>query len=235
MQQLATAKILEVFRSIQGEGPYMGAAQVFVRFFECNMHCTWCDTPASIGDTSRNYQEVPLPDLLAQVKDLSASCHSVSITGGEPLVQAEFLKEFLPQLKAAGMKIYLDTNGTLPDQLRQVIDDIDIIAMDIKLPSSTQEKPFWAEHEEFLRTALRKEAFIKVVISKATSDADVHKAVDMVRHSAPNIVFILQPNYFDMKEQGGCVTRCVELQKYCSQFLKDVRIIPQVHKYMKLR
>src|SRR6185436_20021313 len=62
-----TAKIMEVFRSIQGEGPYAGAAQVFVRFFECNMHCVWCDTPASIGDTSRNYMEMDLQELLNQV------------------------------------------------------------------------------------------------------------------------------------------------------------------------
>ena len=43
------ANILEVFQSIQGEGKYAGVKQVFVRFFECNMHCVWCDTPHSIG------------------------------------------------------------------------------------------------------------------------------------------------------------------------------------------
>ena len=46
------ANISEIFQSIQGEGKYAGASQVFVRFFECNMHCAWCDTPHAIGDTS---------------------------------------------------------------------------------------------------------------------------------------------------------------------------------------
>ena len=46
------ARILEIFKSTQGEGKYVGAWQIFVRFFECNMHCVWCDTPHSIGDTT---------------------------------------------------------------------------------------------------------------------------------------------------------------------------------------
>lgn len=213
----------------------MGVAQVFVRFFECNMHCTWCDTPASIGDTSRNYKEVALPDLLAQVKGLYDGCHSVSITGGEPLVQADFLKEFLPQLRQAGMKVYLETNGIMPNELAQVMAHVDIIAMDIKLPSSTQQPAFWAEHEEFLRLALQKEFFIKAVVSKSTTDEDVRRAAELVHRSAPKAVFILQPNYFDMKEESGCIARCVQLQKDCSKILENARIIPQVHKFMKLR
>ncbi len=228
-----TAKIMEIFRSIQGEGPYAGAAQVFVRFFECNIHCSWCDTPASIGDTSRNYKEIGQAELLAQVKALYEGCHSVSITGGEPLVQAGFLKEFLPELRQAGMKVYLETNGILPKELAMVIDDVDIVSMDLKLPSSTGEKAFWREHEEFLRIAVKKETFLKVVVTKDTSDVDVYQAVELVKGIAPDAVFILQPNYFDMKE--GSVERCVALQKYCSKFLTNVRVLPQTHKFMKLR
>jgi 7-carboxy-7-deazaguanine synthase len=228
------AKILEVFRSIQGEGPYAGAAQVFVRFFECNMHCSWCDTPASIGDTSRNYKDVSQEELFKQVKELYDGCHSVSITGGEPLIHVEFLKSFLPQLRQAGMRVYLETNGTLPKELAQVIQDVDIVAMDVKLPSSTGEKAFWNEHEEFLRVAIRQETFIKAVISDITSDEDVHRAVDLVKRIAPDTLFILQPNYFDMKN-GQCVARCVLFQKYCSKFLNNVRVLPQTHKFMKLR
>jgi 7-carboxy-7-deazaguanine synthase len=209
--------------------------QVFVRFFECNMHCSWCDTPASIGDTSRNYSDVTLLDLFHQVELLYEGCHSVSITGGEPLLQNAFLKEFLPQLRHWGMKIYLETNGTLPKELSEIIDFVDIVAMDIKLPSSTGEKSFWVEHEEFLRVALQKEVFVKAVISKETSDQDLRRAVDLVHRLAPQAVFVLQPNYFDMKAQDGCIARCMELEKYCSKFLSNVRIIPQVHKFIKVR
>ncbi len=235
MPALQSAKILEVFRSIQGEGLYLGLPQVFVRFFECNMHCVWCDSPASIGDTSRNYKDIAIEALAAQIVTLYDACHSVSITGGEPLLQVEALKVLLPILREREMTIYLETNGVLPKELAMVIHDVDIVAMDFKLPSSTKEKPFWREHEEFLHIAQARDVFIKTVITKDTTDDDVYQAVDLVRKIDPDLCFILQPNYFDMKESNDCIVKCVELQKYCMKILKDVRVIPQVHKFMKLR
>ena len=227
------AKILEIFRSIQGEGKYAGASQVFVRFFECNMHCVWCDTPASIGDGKREYKEINGQDLLKKVDELYEGCHSVSITGGEPLLQKDFLKSFCHALKRSKKKIYLDTNGTLPDALKSIIKDVDIIAMDIKLPSSTKQRAFWQEHKEFLKIAQRKEVFIKTVISLDTHAQEVIKAAKLVAQIDPKILFILQPNYLDLRKD--IIEQCLEHQKSCAKFLRNVRILPQVHKFMKLR
>lgn len=227
------AKVLEIFRSIQGEAKYLGAAQVFVRFFECNMHCVWCDTPGSIGDTTREYKEYSSEQLLDIIRPMYEGCHSVSITGGEPLVQTEFLKEFLPKLRHEGMKIFLETNGVMPIELREIIDLVDIVSMDLKLPSSTKERAYWKEHEEFLRIARVKETFTKTVISMDTNDDEVYQAVSLVAKIDPSILFILQPNFLDMK--SGVIPKCQEYHSYAKKFLDDVRIIPQTHKYMKLR
>ena len=227
------AKILEIFHSIQGEGRYAGVPQVFVRLFECNMHCVWCDTPGSIGDGKREYKEMSLEDVVAQVNDNFDNAHSVSITGGEPLLQKDFLKSLCHDLHREGKKIYLDTNGTLPEALAEIINGIDIIAMDIKLPSSTKQRSFWAEHKEFLQIARRKEVFIKAVISLDTKKEDIIKAAKLVAAIDPEILFILQPNYLDMKK--GIIEDCVVYQKSCAKILKDVRILPQVHKFMKIR
>ena len=230
---MKTAKILEVFRSIQGEGRYVGLPQVFVRLFECNMHCVWCDTPHSIGDGKREYQEISAEALLAQVDALYDGAHSVSITGGEPLLQDEFLKGFCHALKKSKKKIYLDTNGTLPAALKKIIKDVDVIAMDIKLPSSTKDRAYWNEHKEFLKIARRKEVFIKMVVSVDTDAHEVMKAGKLVASIDPKILFILQPNWLDMKK--GVIENCVAYQQQLSGILKDVRIIPQTHKMMKLR
>lgn len=227
------AKIIEVFRSIQGEGKYVGLPQVFVRLFECNMHCVWCDTPGSIGDGKREYTQVSVENLLSQVDKLYEGCHSVSITGGEPLLQSDFLKVFCHALKASKKKIYLDTNGTMPDALSMIIKDVDIIAMDIKLPSSTKQKAYWSEHKKFLEIASKKDLFIKAVITLDTHREDVVKAAKLVALVDPAIEFFLQPNFLDMKK--GVVEKCLEHQKTCAKYLQHVRILPQVHKYMKLR
>jgi len=148
------AKVSEIFQSIQGEGKYAGVRQVFVRFFECNMHCVWCDTPGSIGDTERNFYDYTPDDLWREICRLKQDCHSVSLTGGEPLVQKDFIKALLPRLKEAGMRTYLETNGIFHEALEELIKNVDIISMDLKLPSSTKCQSFWinsAVSQEFLR------------------------------------------------------------------------------------
>ena len=227
------AKVLDIFRSIQGEGKYAGIVQVFVRFFECNMHCVWCDTPNSIGDTTRNYTEISKEQMMEQIKLLWKKDHSLSLTGGEPLLHKDFIKSMLPLLKKENILSYLETNGTLPQELNEIIDGIDIIAMDLKLQSSTKTREYWDEHEEFLKIASKKDVFVKIVISSQTIKEDVKKAVDLVASLDKNLLFILQPNYFDMN--NGVVQKCVDFQEDCRKVLKNVRIIPQMHKMMRVK
>jgi len=101
------------------------------------------------------------------------------------------------------------------------------------LPSSTQCQPYWREHKEFLKIANQKEVFVKSVISSETQADDVNEAVNLVFDIDPDILFILQPNYFD--RQNGVMNKCLDYQKLCSRRLKNVRIVPQVHKQMKVR
>ena len=234
-------KILEIFRSIQGEGQYAGVPQVFVRFYECNMHCVWCDTPHSIGPLAKDhlkgasprYIEKSVDDIFKEVSKLWDDAHSVSLTGGEPLLQVETIKKLIPQFKKARMPIYLETNGVLPKELKAVIDGVDIVAMDIKLPSSTKWRPFWDEHKAFLKIAREKDVFIKTVVSSQTDTDDVFKAIDLVEAIDPEILFILQPNTFDL--QNGVMKKCLDYQKEGLKKLKNVRIMPQMHKFMKVR
>jgi organic radical activating enzyme len=227
------ANLCEIFDSIQGEGPYAGVRQVFVRFFECNMHCTWCDTPASIGDTTRNFETLALDDVMAQMEKRWQSMHSVSLTGGEPLLQAEFISSLLDRMASRKMPAYLETNGTLPDALAKVIDRVAIVAMDIKLPSSTKAGVFWREHEEFLKIALQQETFVKAVVTSDTAVSDVEEMIALLSRVAPEIPVILQPNTYQLN--NGVMPRCVEFHQLCLRHLKDVRVMPQMHKFMKIR
>ena len=153
--------------------------------------------------------------------------------GGERLLQKDFLQTLLPHLKESGMGVYLETNGILPQELEAVIDDVDIIAMDFKLPSSTQCRPYWQEHEAFLKKAREKDVFIKAVISSGTLQEDIAASVELAAGIDPDIFFILQPNYFD--RHNGVLQKCREYQDYCLKYLRHVRIVPQMHKVWKVR
>ena len=229
------SEIKDIFSSVQGEGIFAGARQIFIRFKRCNMACAFCDT-SSEGAVKEYSPAV----LIREIKALDKSKgphHSVSLTGGEPLIYTEFLKSFLPLLKREKFKSYLETNGTLPGELEEVIDLIDIVAMDFKLPSSTGQRAYWKEHLEFLRIAVRKKVFVKSVIAADTKKDDIEEAVKLIRMVNKNIPFIIQPaeavKNFDKKASSSRLLEFLDIA--LKNEVENSRVIPQMHKIMGLR
>ena len=228
------ADLVEIFSSFQGEGLFVGAKQIFIRFARCNLNCSFCDTQkdAVIKDATVEH-------VLKEAMELEKSegrHHSVSLTGGEPLLHVGFLKFLLPKLKEKNFKTYLETNGTLGEELKRIIEYINIIAMDIKLPSSTDMSPLWEEHTRFLKIAKTKDVFIKVVVTENTLEGDIIKATDIVGGVNDNIPFILQPASVD--EKGSFKVGKERLLIYLNlseERLKNVRVVPQVHKFMGIK
>jgi len=185
---MKVAKISEIFMSLQGEGLYVGVPQIFVRFYGCNISCSFCDTKQS------SYKTLTRDALLSKLLEYKDPHHSVSLTGGEPLLQADFIQEFLREYdKFYKKRMYLETNGILYKELSKVIDYVDIIAMDFKLPSSTGLKGFWKEHENFLKIAKQKEIFVKAVITDSTTIEDITRMSDIIKHVSYEIPVVLQP------------------------------------------
>lgn len=229
-----TAPVIEIFSSLQGEGPYAGVKQVFVRFYDCNMRCRWCDTPQALPGQAAP-RDMGSHQVFEQVASLWSHCHSVSLTGGEPLLQSVFLKSLLPRFRESGMPVYLDTNGVLCDELESVISGVDMIAMDIKLPSSTGERDYWQEHERFLKIVRDNpvEVFIKIVVSQTTHKADVMRAADLIAGFDKGLWVVLQPCFQDL--DAGVLEQCREYQDCCLDVISNVRVLPQWHKLMNLR
>lgn len=220
-------KIAEIFSSIQGEGIYAGIKQIFVRLYGCNLNCCFCDTKLS------TYEKFSANKIHEIIQRFDAPYHSVCFTGGEPLLQKEFLKTILGFLRHDGLRSYLETNGTLPDALKNIIDDIDIIAMDFKLPTSTGMQAFWQQHAEFLEMAQKKDVFVKAVICFSTQIEDVEKAVSIVAKFDRKVPFVLQPNWFEISQ--SLFNKIRDFQRTALSKLCDVRIIPQLHKMAGVR
>ncbi len=220
------AKIIEIFSSIQGEGVYVGEPHVFVRFYGCNLGCSFCDERKKA-----DFSELAPGEVIEKV--IAEGKETVSLTGGEPLLHVDFLKEILPVLKQKRLKVYLETNGTLKHELLEVLNFIDIISMDLKLPSSTGIRAFWQEHSLFLKEAVRKEVFVKAVITPETLLSDVEKAVSIVKAIGENIPFIIQPVSYN-----GNVEKIDRLPVFfdsAKRRLNNVRVIPQFHKILGVK
>ena len=243
---LSTVKLVEIFSSIQGEGLFVGCRQVFVRLAGCNISCQYCDTrdsfavpaAARIETTAagRIFESitnpVPMTDLVSAVERLCRSPHhSVSLTGGEPLLQPEAISS-IAALRHKNTKIYLETNGTLPEALAQVICDVDIVSMDFKLPSAAYGNSYWREHADFLRIARRREVFVKIVLSGETTQPELEQAISLMADIDASIPLILQP----VTPVNGIAAidsdAVLRAQELAMQRLQTVRVIPQTHKIL---
>ena len=236
--------IIEIFSSVQGEGKYVGCRQVFVRFEGCNLACRYCDTENApgahphcrierqAGSQSFYERENPLTPMQAaeEINRLLAEAphQAVSFTGGEPLLQAEFIHALRPLL---AVPFFLETNGTCVPQLEEIIEDVDIISMDIKLPSVLS-RPVWEEHRRFLAVARRKDLYLKMVLSAETTREEFEAVIRPIGACAPDTLLVLQP----VTPFGGCVAiapeRMLAAQSFAAKRLRDVRVIPQTHRMM---
>jgi len=221
-----SAQIKEIFTSIQGEGPFIGYEQLFIRFSGCNLRCEYCDT---------NHREnticfTPKTLLEAVEKFDIKKVHSISLTGGEPLIHTAFLKEFLP---LTDKKIYLETNGTLPEALEIVGKNIDIAAVDIKLNSVSNQGNLFETHKRFIEVAKKNniETFVKIVFDKNIELQEIKTSAQICKQC--NVPLIIQP----VMRGNKLKLTGVELSDILEEFLgyyKNVRLIPQVHKFIKV-
>lgn len=238
--------LIEIFSSIQGEGPYIGYRQIFIRFCNCNLSCEYCDTSYDqidfclIENTPgrRDFYHIKNPvstnKILEIIKTWNPDIHhSVSFTGGEPLLFKENLLELMCEIKNSynNLKIFLETNGTLSAHLEKIIKYVDIISMDIKLPSLTGKNYFLA-HQEFLRKILDKEVYVKIVVSEQTLTEEFMASVNLIYHLNPNIPLIIQPVTPHNKLKMPTAEQQLFFQEIALSKLRNVRIIPQTHKFM---
>jgi pyruvate formate lyase activating enzyme len=100
----------------------------------CNFRCPFCQNPDLVLHPER-LETVPLAEVKDYLREREGWVEGVCITGGEPCLH-QGLPELCAELKAEGVGVKLDTNGSVPDMLQRVIDDglVDYVSMDIKAP-----------------------------------------------------------------------------------------------------
>lgn len=240
--------VAEVFRSIQGEGPHVGVLQVFVRFAGCSLRCAYCDTVSArarvpelsvvSGETIRRIPNPVGADELAglarSLVEVSPHVHSMSVTGGEPLEQPDFLCAFLRSFRGSGLPVYLETNGLFEDAARAAAPLVDIVSMDVKLPSLCGGGDLFSVYRRVLPLFAGKELFCKVVVAGGFVPEEFAEAARLVAEWDARVPFIIQP----ATETPGAGAVSGESLLTCyfkaAEYLDDVRVIPQCHQRLGL-
>lgn len=246
------ASLIELFSAIQGEGLNVGTRQIFIRFGGCDLRCRFCDsahtwhpqqqcrieqTPG-LRDFVTYENPVSADQILAwiQQQDRPHLHDSISLTGGEPLLHADFLRDFLPRVRSqTSLPLYLETGGHHPQALKDILPYLDLIGMDLKLPSVSGES-HWAAHAEFLQACVeaKVQVFCKVILAQQTDPADLKQVTHLISTVGPKIPVYLQPvtPLSDQSIQPPTPEQVLQWQADLKQDLKTVRVVPQTHKML---
>lgn len=238
--------LIEIFSSIQGEGLMVGCRQIFVRLAGCNLDCAYCDTPfaptsdCQVEETpgSGTFRALPnpvsLPTLLTLLEDWLVRTpgvhHSLSLTGGEPLLHGKLLGNWLPEL-ARLLPLHLETNGTLPEALAPLLPHLAFISMDLKLASVTGCPTPWDVHRRFLEVARNTPGQAKAVVGPDTAGEEIEAAAWLLRETAPEWPLILQALTVDGKVAVSGRDLLV-LQETAARIHPPTRVIPQTHRLL---
>jgi organic radical activating enzyme len=236
--------LAEIFASFQGEGAQVGRRQIFLRLAGCNLRCRYCDTPDSLERVAdyavlserSGRRRFPNPAAVAEVIGhvralaFEAPVDGVAITGGEPLLQADYLAELLADEGIPHPRL-LETNGMLPDRLEAILPLVDMVSMDIKIPSNTGEAAHWDAHRRFLAKA-RGKVYVKILVDDGTAGEEIARAADIVGTEAPEAALFLQPITSAsgrVEVRPGTLTEAFRLAR---DRHPDVRVLPQTHKML---
>mgnify|MGYP003100590680 FL=1 len=205
-------RVVEKFISINGEGLRSGELAVFIRFANCNLRCSYCDTKYSFINPI--YTEESIDELVKYVK--STGVKNVTLTGGEPLIQNE-IKELMIELSNIGNRIEIETNGSINIAPYLEIPNV-TFTLDYKLKGSGMEMYMDLTNYDLLR----KNDVIKFVVSDYD---DLEKTKEIIKK-------------YDLINKANCLISPVwgriEFEEIVN-FLKDnklndVKMQLQIHK-----
>lgn len=99
-------EVVDIFKTLQGEGPFAGQRAIFIRLAGCNLQCPGCDT-----DYTSNREKYHVSDIIELIAEKADAPYLIVITGGEPFRQN--ITTLANTLLEAGYSVQVETNGTL--------------------------------------------------------------------------------------------------------------------------
>lgn len=161
-------EVMEIFESINGEGPRAGELSIFVRFKGCNLDCSFCDTKwANEKDAEAIY--MTLEEVLEEIGTFGIK--NVTLTGGEPM-EKKGIFSLIMSLVDRGYQVEVETNGSIDLTEYTLLSDIVVFTMDYKLPGSGMEDKMFLKN--FL--SFGEKSVIKFVV---TNHTDLERAYEV--------------------------------------------------------
>lgn len=161
-------KVIEIFKSINGEGLKQGELALFIRLALCNLRCSYCDTTYSFNNPS--FKNMSIDEIVAIAKD--SNIKNITLTGGEPLLSNE-VRDLTTSLSNEGFNIEIETNGSIDILPFKDINNVSF-TLDYKCPSSNEEDKMNLKNYNYIT----KKDSVKFVVG---NKIDLEKAYKIIK------------------------------------------------------
>ncbi|MFY9590086.1 7-carboxy-7-deazaguanine synthase QueE [Rickettsia endosymbiont of Halotydeus destructor] len=204
-------EVKAIFKTIQGEGIFVGVPAVFIRLGGCNLACNFCDTDFE------EYNLINVTDIISEVSSLSKNSEGkksitlVVITGGEPLRQP--IELLCRKLLEKGFQIQIETNGTL---YRALPKEISIIC------SPKAGKNGYSKIREDLLPYINA---IKFIVAKNVAEYSFVPEVGQTRYNIPVFIQPMDQNDSQLNDDNNKLAVKLALEL-------GYRLSLQTHKYL---
>jgi organic radical activating enzyme len=243
----------EIFLSIDGEGLRAGTPTIFIRLTGCELRSEFCDTKNSWEERPDTYKlhsfkeksEIrnnPVnPEEIARiVKSLFPEYSRVVLTGGEPLLQSEFLNDTISILKSKQYCLCLETSGIPYKNLKDIRVFPDEVSLDIKIPSVWGVEDFIEEELKSLDLFINQTImlWIKCVITHETPIEEIEEISKKLAEIDNQLIIFLQPLILDDIDEIKNLWNSETILNKISAFKKhisDIRFLPQIHKMLDIK
>lgn len=212
--------------------PDLVSATVFTN--GCNFLCPYCQNSALVLDAKDN-ELIPEEEVLDYLKERRKLLDGVCVTGGEPTIQKD-LVEFIRKIKDFGLKVKLDTNGSHPEVIKELLDLglVDYIAMDIKTVfSKYNEVANRKVDTDALRSSIE-------LIKNSNIDYEFRTTVVKAFVSYEDLIFILDylncKKYYLQKFEDRQSNIVYHLDAYSDDELKEIySSLKEKYDFIKIR
>jgi 7-carboxy-7-deazaguanine synthase len=205
-------QVIEKFVSINGEGLKQGELATFIRFANCNLRCSFCDTKYSFENPK--WTEESIDELVDYC--VKQNVKNITLTGGEPLIQKD-VDILMLRLSRHGFNVEIETNGSINIKDFLNIPNVSF-TLDYKLPVSLMEHKMDISNYEYVT----KNDSVKFVCG---TKEDLNKALEIMnKYDLINKTNCMISPVFGMIELSSIVDFLI------SNNLNNVRLCLQIHK-----
>ena len=228
--------VIEIFKSIQGEGNECGVITTFIRLGGCSFRCSFCDSKQT-WKPGENGEMLTVDETVQRIQEMGTK--HVTITGGNPAIWDKPMEQLLMQLNIKGYKISMETQGDIYRDWMFLVDNLVISPKNIpNLPITVEQYKENIQKIITMRSSVKEFDLVTVIKTPIFSQKDLDWFKEFVNFEGTYKIYLSVGNdwiYMEnetefrkliLQRYKWLIETVVQDKWFCD---RDTSVLPQIH------